>query len=110
MYYNEIQLLPFIYDPSLINEFDINENKYWFMGAIDLSINDGELRCLIGPNGAGKTTVLDIICGKTKCSSGNVFFNNQPFLFIELKKIISNKSSILNDIFLLKNIYLIFQY
>jgi len=39
-YYNEIQLLPFIYDPSLINEFDINENKYWFMGAIDLSIND----------------------------------------------------------------------
>ena len=32
----------------------------------DLSINDGELRCLIGPNGAGKTTVLDIICGKTK--------------------------------------------
>ena len=42
----------------------------------DLSINDGELRCLIGPNGAGKTTVLDIICGKTKCSSGNVIFNN----------------------------------
>lgn len=49
----------------------------------DLSINEGELRCLIGPNGAGKTTVLDIICGKTKSSSGNVIFDNDKITNLE---------------------------
>ena len=39
-YYDEIKLLPFIHDPLLINEFDLTENKYSFMGAIDISIND----------------------------------------------------------------------
>ncbi len=35
-----------------------------------------ELRVVIGPNGAGKTTLLDVICGKTKPSSGTVRFGN----------------------------------
>ena len=39
-YYDEIKSLPFIHDPLLINEFDLTENKYSFMGAIDISIND----------------------------------------------------------------------
>jgi len=32
---------------------------------------------VIGPNGAGKTTVLDLICGKTKATSGSIKFLNQ---------------------------------
>jgi len=39
-YYDEIRSLPFIYDPLLINEFDLSENKYSVMGAIDISVND----------------------------------------------------------------------
>jgi urea transport system ATP-binding protein len=35
-----------------------------------------ELRVVIGPNGAGKTTLLDVICGKTKPSSGKVQFGS----------------------------------
>jgi urea transport system ATP-binding protein len=31
---------------------------------------------VIGPNGAGKTTLLDLICGKTKSSSGSIKFKN----------------------------------
>lgn len=31
---------------------------------------------LIGPNGAGKTTLLDLICGKTRASSGSIKFKN----------------------------------
>jgi len=31
---------------------------------------------IIGPNGAGKTTLLDLICGKTKASSGSIKFKN----------------------------------
>jgi len=40
---------------------------------LSLYINDGELRCIIGPNGAGKTTMMDIITGKTRPDSGEVF-------------------------------------
>ncbi|HBX58799.1 MAG TPA: urea ABC transporter ATP-binding protein UrtD, partial [Methylophaga sp.] len=32
---------------------------------------------VIGPNGAGKTTLLDLICGKTKSSSGSINFKNK---------------------------------
>lgn len=31
---------------------------------------------VIGPNGAGKTTLLDLICGKTKATSGSIKFKN----------------------------------
>jgi len=41
---------------------------------LNLYINDGELRCLIGANGAGKTTLMDVITGKTRPDSGNVYF------------------------------------
>ncbi len=39
-------------------------------------VHYNELRVVIGPNGAGKTTLLDVICGKTKPSSGTVRFGN----------------------------------
>jgi len=41
---------------------------------LNLYINDGELRCLIGANGAGKTTLMDVVTGKTRCDSGQVYF------------------------------------
>jgi urea transport system ATP-binding protein len=42
---------------------------------LSLSVDHNELRVIIGPNGAGKTTLLDIICGKTRPTSGRVLFN-----------------------------------
>ncbi|MBO0346785.1 urea ABC transporter ATP-binding protein UrtD [Roseibium sp. CAU 1637] len=48
-----------------------------FRAINDLSmvITHGEMRAIIGPNGAGKTTMMDIITGKTRPDSGEVFFN-----------------------------------
>ena len=43
---------------------------------LNIDIAPGELRCVIGPNGAGKTTMMDIITGKTKPDSGQVFFGS----------------------------------
>ncbi|HBO37952.1 MAG TPA: urea ABC transporter ATP-binding protein UrtD [Pasteurellaceae bacterium] len=40
---------------------------------LNLTINNGELRCIIGPNGAGKTTMMDIITGKTRPDEGSVY-------------------------------------
>ncbi|AZM97658.1 urea ABC transporter ATP-binding protein UrtD [Vreelandella venusta] len=44
---------------------------------LNLTIDDGELRCIIGPNGAGKTTMMDIITGKTRPNAGSVWFGSR---------------------------------
>jgi urea transport system ATP-binding protein len=50
-----------------------------FKAVNDLSfyVEENEIRVIIGPNGAGKTTVLDLICGKTKATSGSIQFRGQ---------------------------------
>ncbi len=47
-----------------------------FKAVNDLSfyVDENEIRVIIGPNGAGKTTVLDLICGKTKATTGSIRF------------------------------------
>ncbi|QHQ36818.1 urea ABC transporter ATP-binding protein UrtD [Algicella marina] len=44
---------------------------------LSLTVDKGELRAIIGPNGAGKTTMMDIITGKTRPDSGEVFWNEK---------------------------------
>ncbi len=44
---------------------------------LSLYIEPCELRAIIGPNGAGKTTMMDIITGKTRPDSGEVFWNEK---------------------------------
>ena len=50
-----------------------------FRAVDDLSfyLDRNEIRVIIGPNGAGKTTVLDLICGRTKATSGSVAFEGR---------------------------------
>ena len=45
------------------------------LNSLSFVVEPGELRAIIGPNGAGKTTMMDIITGKTRPDSGQVFFN-----------------------------------
>jgi urea transport system ATP-binding protein len=44
---------------------------------LSLVLDKGEMRAIIGPNGAGKTTMMDIITGKTRPNSGEVFFDGE---------------------------------
>ena len=53
---------------------------------LSLSVDRNELRVVIGPNGAGKTTLLDMICGKTRPTSGSVRFND-----IELTRLVEHE-------------------
>ena len=50
-----------------------------FKAVDDLSfyVDQNEIRVIIGPNGAGKTTVLDLICGRTRASTGSVAFRGR---------------------------------
>ncbi len=41
------------------------------------SIDYYELQVVIGPNGAGKTTLCDVISGKTRATSGQIFFGKR---------------------------------
>ncbi|MFN7010666.1 MAG: urea ABC transporter ATP-binding protein UrtD [Allorhizobium sp.] len=47
------------------------------LNSLSFVVEPGELRAIIGPNGAGKTTMMDIITGKTRTDSGEVFFNGE---------------------------------
>ena len=42
---------------------------------VSLDIPKGKIVVILGANGAGKTTLLDIICAKTKPTSGTVIFH-----------------------------------
>ncbi len=44
---------------------------------VDLSIAEGELRCLIGPNGAGKSTLFRCLTGQHRPTSGRVLFRGR---------------------------------
>jgi len=95
-----------------LNSIEVNFDGFKALNKFNLKVKSGELRCLIGPNGAGKTTVLDIICGKTKCSSGNIIFNGEDITnkqeFIISRKGIGRKfqiPSIFKELTVKENLY-----
>jgi urea transport system ATP-binding protein len=55
---------------------------------LNLYIDKNELRVIIGPNGAGKTTVLDLICGRTKVSTGSIKFKDQEITGLKEQEIV----------------------
>lgn len=65
--------------------FEAHNLKVAFGGvqALDLDLfklKENELRVIIGPNGAGKSTFMDIICGKTKPDSGQLYYQGEQIL------------------------------
>ena len=58
-----------------VEELTVSFDGFKAVDALSLSVERNELRVIIGPNGAGKTTLLDMICGKTKPTTGRVLFN-----------------------------------
>ncbi len=54
---------------SLYKSFN---NKVQALKNINLAVNEGEIFALLGPNGAGKSTLINIICGITNKTKGQV--------------------------------------
>ena len=42
---------------------------------LSFTVEPGEMRAIIGPNGAGKTTMMDVVTGKTRPDTGEVYFD-----------------------------------
>ena len=59
-----------------LEEVSVSFDGFKAINQLSLDIAPGELRCIIGPNGAGKTTMMDIITGKTRPDSGQVYFGS----------------------------------
>jgi urea transport system ATP-binding protein len=55
-----------------IEDLTVSFDGFKAVDNLTMYIDKNELRVVIGPNGAGKTTVLDLICGKTKSTSGSI--------------------------------------
>ncbi|QDL93427.1 urea ABC transporter ATP-binding protein UrtD [Paroceanicella profunda] len=58
-----------------LNDVHRSFDGFKAINGLSLAIDKGELRAVIGPNGAGKTTMMDIITGKTRPDTGEVFWN-----------------------------------
>ena len=44
---------------------------------ISMKLKPGSINAIIGPNGAGKTTLFNLITGKIKSDTGNIFIENK---------------------------------
>lgn len=64
-----------------VEDLTVSFDGFKAVDNLNLYVEKNELRVIIGPNGAGKTTVLDLICGRTKATSGSIKFKD-----IELTK------------------------
>ena len=58
-----------------MEDITVSFDGFKALNDLTLYIEPGELRCIIGPNGAGKSTMMDVITGKTRPDSGDVYFN-----------------------------------
>ena len=57
-----------------LNGVTVSFDGFKALNGLSLLVEEGELRTIIGPNGAGKTTMMDVVTGKTRPDSGEVFF------------------------------------
>jgi urea transport system ATP-binding protein len=57
-----------------LNGVTVSFDGFKALNDLSLVVEEGELRTIIGPNGAGKTTMMDVVTGKTRPDSGEVFF------------------------------------
>jgi urea transport system ATP-binding protein len=57
-----------------VDGLSVDFDGFKAVNTVSMIVDEGELRVLLGANGAGKTTLMDLISGKTKSTSGRVFF------------------------------------
>jgi urea transport system ATP-binding protein len=70
------------YDPQpdfllAVSGLTVSFDGFKAVNDVSFYVDPNEIRVIIGPNGAGKTTVLDLICGKTRATSGSIKFRSQ---------------------------------
>jgi len=63
------------FDPILyLDGVSVSFDGFKALNGLSFYVDPGELRTVIGPNGAGKTTMMDVITGKTRPDTGQIYF------------------------------------
>jgi urea transport system ATP-binding protein len=57
-----------------LNAVTVSFDGFRALNNLSLAVEPGEMRAIIGPNGAGKTTMMDVVTGKTRPDTGDVYF------------------------------------
>lgn len=84
-----------------IDNISVSFEGFKALTDVTTQIMPHKVHFFIGPNGAGKTTLLDIICGKTKPSSGKIIYHGgkdlgiRKYVNIDLTKL--NESEIVAE-------------
>ncbi len=60
-----------------LDDVKVTFDGYRALRGLSLVLAPGEMRAIIGPNGAGKTTMMDVITGKTRPDTGDVYFEGR---------------------------------
>ncbi|MEZ5582196.1 MAG: urea ABC transporter ATP-binding protein UrtD [Candidatus Competibacteraceae bacterium] len=71
-----------------IENLSVSFDGFKAVDDLNLYIDENEIHVIIGPNGAGKTTVLDLICGRTKASSGSIRYRNKELTKLRESQIV----------------------
>lgn len=71
-----------------VENLTVSFDGFKAVDSVSFYVDKGELRVVIGPNGAGKTTLLDLICGKTRPTSGSIQFMNRELTSMAEQKIV----------------------
>lgn len=68
------------------NKVEKEFNGVWVLKDIDFDLKQGEIHSIIGENGAGKSTFIKILAGVHQQSAGEIYFNNKPVSFFNVKQ------------------------
>jgi len=60
----------------LLKDVTVSFDGFKALNISEFSVDRNELRVVIGPNGAGKTTLCDVISGKSRATTGKVYFDD----------------------------------
>lgn len=71
---------------------EVKELSKYFGGlaaihALDLDVDEGEIRGVIGPNGAGKTTLFNVISGVYRPTEGEIIYRGQEISGLKASEI-----------------------
>lgn len=58
-------------------DVSVSFNGFQAVKHVSTQVQPHEIHFFIGPNGAGKTTLLDMVCGKTRPTSGHILFEGK---------------------------------
>ena len=73
-------------DNNILIQLSNLKKKFGSLTAVDglsLDIDKGEILGFLGPNGAGKTTTINMICGLSSPTSGEIIFGTNKFKHIK---------------------------